>query len=151
MRPRTIILIGLVIVLVASWIPFPSVVVPRWRVQVVDTNEIPCVKQTVSQSWAHYSLSDDFNSDYQKTNAEGFVEFPERTITKNLLQRIVYPIVAYALLLAHGSAGIDAYVGASDPVNAGVFGLKYESTEPLPSRLIIKRCFVDHDIPDKAS
>ena len=137
------------IAFIAAWIPFPTVVVPKWKVRVVDINDIQCVKQTVDQSWAHYSLSANSNSDYQKTDSEGFVEFPERTISKNLIQRIVYPMFAYALLLAHGSAGIEAYVHASEPVNAGVFGLKYEWTKPLPNRLIIKRCFLDHDIPDK--
>lgn len=148
-KRRIITLISFIVILIAASVPFPTVVVPRWRVQVVDINESPCVKQTVSQSWAHYSLSDDSHTDYQKTDVDGFVSFPERTISKNLLQRIVYPIIAYALLLAHGSAGIDAYIYAGEPVNAGVFGLKYDWTEPLPNKLIVKRCFVDHDIPDK--
>jgi hypothetical protein len=139
------------VILVAVWIPFRTVVVPRWRVQVVDFTDSPCVRQTVDESWAHYSLSDESHGDYQKTDSHGFVEFPERTISKNLVQRIVYPIIAYALILAHGSAGIDAYVHASEPVNAGVFGLKYDWMRPMPDKLIIKRCFVDHDIPDKSS
>lgn len=138
-------------ILIAAVFPFPSVVVPLWRVQVLDTNDNVCVRQTVDQSWAHYSFSDVSESDYRKTDPNGFVEFPERTISKNLAQRIVYPIIAYALILAHGSAGIHAYVYASEPVNAGVFGLQYDSMKALPNKLIIKRCFVDNDIPDKVS
>jgi len=153
MRRRTIVLIVLAIVFISAWIPFPSVVVPKWRVRVVDVNNVPCAKQTVDQSWAHYSLWDETNSDYQKTDAEGFVEFPERTITRNLIQRIVYPPLSYLglIITAHADVGISAYVGASEPVNSGVFGLKYDWKGALPDRLIIKRCFVDHDIPEKAS
>jgi len=139
------------VIFIAIWIPFSTVVVPRWRAQVVDINDTPCVKQTVNQTWAHYSLSNDFNTDYQKSDSNGNVEFPERSISKNLIQRIVYTIIAYALVIAHGSVGIHANVYASDPVNAGVFGLEYEPTKSLPDKLIIKRCFVDHDIPDKIS
>ena len=151
MRRRTIAIIVSIVIFIAIWIPFSTVVVPRWRLEVVDINDTPCVKQTVDQSWAHYSLSNDSNTDYQKSDLNGYVEFPERTISKNLIQRIVYPVIAYALIIAHGSTGIHAYVGASEPVNAGVFGLKYDSMRPLPHKLIIKRCFVDHDIPDKTS
>lgn len=150
MSRRSIIGIVLAALFILAWVPFPTIVVPRWKVQVVDINEAPCVNQTVNQSWAHYSLSDDYNSDYLKSDQNGYVEFPARTISKNLVQRIVYPIIAYALLIAHGSAGIHAYVGASEPVNAGVFGLKYDWTKPLPEKLIIKRCFVDYDILDKS-
>jgi len=139
------------VIFIAAGIPFSTVVVPRWRVHVVDVNDNPCAKQTVNQSWAHYSLSSASHTDYQKTDAEGYVEFPERTIRKSLIQRIVYPVIAYALLLAHGSVGVNAYVYASEPVNAGVFGLKYESVNSLPNKLVIKRCFVDHDIPNKTS
>ena len=141
-----------VIAFIAAWIPFSTVVVPEWKVQIVDTSNSPCVKQTAHQFWSHYSLFDDTNSEYRKSNSEGYVVFPERTIARNLIQRVVYPVASYTLLIvtAHADVGISAYVGASEPVNAGVWGLKYDRTEPLPEKLIIKRCFVDHDIPDTA-
>lgn len=145
-RHRHFIALG-IILFVLSLIPFKSTVVPSWRVRVIDLNGSPCFKQSVSGDWGHYSFSNQSSGEYRKTDINGYVEFPERTMRKNLIQRIMNPLWAHLMVIAHGSVGIHAYVYTSGMVGTGVFGLKYKPGKPMPDKIVVERCIEDKDIP----
>jgi hypothetical protein len=109
-----LIFFGCVMVLL---IPFPTTVVPEWRLRLVDEQGKPRAGVQVTQVWKHYSLEwggccD--NEEERWTDGNGFVVFPRRTIWAGLLRRIVFPIWARVLTLAHGGSGIHAYVMVID-------------------------------------
>ena len=77
---RRYIIILIVIVMI---FPFPTTIVPAWKLKVVDGRENICPNKEVTQTWAHYSIyigSGNFQSEDRLTNEEGYVEFPERTV-----------------------------------------------------------------------
>ena len=123
--------------------PFESVVVPAWRLRVVDLEGNPCPDKQVNQGWKHYSLelgAGDYG-EYKFTDGEGYIVFPERTVRASLIRRIFAPVIAHILTIAHGSTGISGYVFAS-----GIKGapwLSYKPGEPLPDTIIVERCRMD--------
>jgi hypothetical protein len=70
------------------------------------------------------------------TDAEGYVDFPERTIRACLLQRILFPAWAALMTLAHGSTGISADItvwGADSYPNEAM----YVPDQPLPEVIVL--------------
>src|SRR6266536_3095031 len=92
-------------VIILAVFPIESTVVPKWRLQVVDVSGTPCANMRVTQSWGHYSLYLDGNdqTDNRVTDTQGNVEFPERTVRAGLARRLVVPVIAHILVIAHGS------------------------------------------------
>ena len=126
--------------LIASFYPIESTVVPKWRLQVVDEQGRGCPGAQVNQGWKHYSLdleAGDYG-EYKSTDADGYVEFPERTIRAGLIRRLVAPMIAHALVIAHGSTGISGYVFASG-MKEGPW-LNYTPGQALPDKIHIDRC-----------
>ena len=146
-RRQGLFFVAVLLLIVFFGYPFESTIVPPWRVRVTDGNGLPCLKQSVSASWAHYSFAAHGNGEYRKTDIDGYVEFPKRTMRKNLLQRIFRPIFAQAMTLAHGSVGISAYLYTHQMVGTGVFGLEYQPGKPMPDKIVVERCIEDKDIP----
>jgi hypothetical protein len=108
-RRQKVILICVIVMLM----PFPTTVVSEWRLRAVDEQGKPLAGLQVKQIWKHYSLEWNGccdNEEDRRTDDNGFVVFPRRTIWAGLLRRIVFPIWAQALTLMHGSTGIHAYV-----------------------------------------
>ena len=135
-----VILIGVVILL----IPFPTTVVPTWKLRVIDLKGNPCANKQVNEGWGHYSLelSETGGSEYRFTDDDGYVEFPERTITANLIWRIIAPVLAFLqAIVAHGSMGISGYV-FSTGMKDGPF-LNYKPGKPLPNQIIVDRCKIE--------
>ena len=120
--------------------PFDSTVVPAWKLQVVDVDENLCGNMRVTQSWGHYSLQLDgwLGSDDRFTDMNGYVEFPERTISASLLRRMVVPVIAHILVIAHGSVGASGAVWASGIKD--VAWLSYKAGKPLPGKMRVEKC-----------
>ncbi len=72
---RPLVLLGcLALVLI---IPFPTEVVPEWRIRIVDEAGKPFAEKFVRQGWAHYSL--EFccgDTEDRWTDGNGYVVFP---------------------------------------------------------------------------
>ena len=121
-------LIALVIsIVIGSIIPYRTVFVPVWRVRVLDENGQPYKGQLVRQFCDNYSLgvSPCSGSDFgRRTDENGYVEFPERTIVASLVFRIIKTLASYLLLLAHGSVGSEIYLDSSGP--GGYRTLRYD-------------------------
>lgn len=135
---RYLVIAIVAVLLVGSLIPYRTVFVPRWRVKVVDENGKPYKGQLVRQFCDNYSLdvspcsNDDAN---QRSDENGYVEFPERVIVANLVFRICKPLLSYVLLLAHGSVGSDIYLDSSGPT--GYRTLRYDPDSGLPPNELV--------------
>lgn len=129
--------------------PFESMVVPSWRVKVIDTNGVACENMPVTEMWGHYSLflSGNFQSADNLTDGEGFVEFPERRVRAIGIRRLVMPVVTRALTIAHGSTGADGAVSTSGLKD--VAWLSYKENAPLPDTARVEKCITPADLLPK--
>jgi hypothetical protein len=137
---RKVILVVGILILIASFYPIESTVVPAWRLQVVDERGKVCTGTQVNEGWKHYSLdleAGDYG-EHKFTDANGYVEFPKRTIKASLIRRIVAPMIAHALVIAHGSTGISGYVFASG-MKEGPW-LDYKPGQALRDRIFVDHC-----------
>lgn len=134
-------LISIVALIVALLIPFPTTVVPEWKLRAIDENGQPVSGIRARQSWKHYSLEWEGccpDMEDRWTDENGHVVFPRRLIWAGLLQRAVFPVLAAVSTLAHGSTGIHAYVMISGD-KEGTKDLDYKLDKPLPQEVIIRR------------
>src|SRR5216683_464277 len=98
-------LIGLAVVMLYPW---ETMVVPEWKVRIVDENGLPLVNTGVREVWQHYSIESRGHRQDLITDKAGYVTFSERTIRAPLALRITRTIVNR--LNPHGSTGPDAFV-----------------------------------------
>jgi hypothetical protein len=77
----------LLIVLLVLIYPFKTVVVPAWRLLVVDEAQRPVTGINVTEHWQHYLLEDEGHEILQRSDEFGEVTFPERSIRASLLRR----------------------------------------------------------------
>lgn len=126
------------VIAIGGLIPFETTVVPTWKVRVVDETGAPYASTRVRQSWAHYTLQTGEHSDTQWTDAEGYANFPQRTLWAGIFSRVVRS--AFAILwsvVAHGGLGIRSYVDSSGP--QGYRSIDWEPGKPLPEKLVLPR------------
>ena len=137
-RKRTVLLAVLGILLfIIMPIPFESVVVPEWKIKVVDSKGNPVPNKEVTQRWQHYSLESMINDHYEKrqTNNEGIVVFPERTIKASLLRRCLAVLAKLLVFLnPHASFGPYSYILSDGKTN----DLYYEGGEIKDKVLIVE-------------
>lgn len=67
--------------------PFQTTVVPVWSLHVVDDQGANVSGINVTQHWQHNLLESIGHEELQKTNDEGRVIFPQRTIRASLFSR----------------------------------------------------------------
>ncbi|SRR6266545_3748443 len=118
--------------------PTRSVTVPSWRLQFVDTTGQPFANIPVRQHWEDSGVEFDSHVADAVTNAEGYVEFPERSLTTIFVAysfaRTLYPewarhsyINQLCDLFDYGSRGAD-YAGQELPSQVT---LRYFSRESI--------------------
>jgi len=135
---RKLVLIPLLVALaVVALYPWESIVVPEWRVRIVDQSGSPLRNTGVREGWQHYSLESRGHEEDLLTDTEGYVTFPRRTIRSPLAVRIVRPIIN-ALNPHHSSGPIaSVIVLAPDYIewsnNATLPG------QPLPQEIVVKK------------
>lgn len=146
---KKILIVALCILIGVAIYPFESMVVPTWRVKVIDTNGAPCESMAVTEMWGHYSLflRGDFQSADDLTDREGIVEFPERRVRAIGIRRVVMPVVTRALTIAHGSTGPDGAVSTSGLKD--VAWLSYKENAPLPDTARVEKCITQASLRPK--
>lgn len=130
--------VPLLILLAVLIYPFETVIVPAWKIRVVDKDGKPVKDDFVKQVWKHYSLELDpgENSEDRRSDDDGYVVFPARTIRASLLKRAVVPALNGLRLQEHASFGPRAYVivwgtdGSPQAVN-------YDQNKPLPTEITL--------------
>jgi hypothetical protein len=129
--------LGLLLI-ISFLVPYPTTVVPEWKIRVIDQDGRPFVGEEVREIWQHYSLESEGHEEERLTDEKGYVVFPERRIWSPLLWRIFSTGIAAALTLAHGSMGVSAWVmviGYS--TNGGT--RDYKPGKPLPGEIVLQR------------
>lgn len=126
MKPPTLVssmeVIGLVTLLLfmCCFIPYTSIGIPQWRLQVLDSSEGAVANAEVHQ-YALFWSRQEIWSETQTTNGQGLATFPARTIRASLARRAFQRIVAHYVHLPYGpsAAAWVCYQG------------RYASTGPL--------------------
>lgn len=95
----------LVLLGVVSLYPFESTVVPSQNILVVSEDWRPIQGAAVRQSWQQYSLESRGHEQDLRTDQNGRVTFPRRTIRASVLMRIVHPISNILTQGIHASFG----------------------------------------------
>jgi len=116
--------------------PFKTTVVPRWNLHVVDEQGASVPEINVTQHWQHNSLESEGHEELLKTDAEGRVVFPERSIRAGLVSRGLKPV--WKLLREGSGAKLGAYASVV------VWGSKqnetsvavYNEDSPPPSQIV---------------
>jgi hypothetical protein len=118
----------------ATLVPYRTVLVPKWRVQLVNKQGVPYAGEMVDQICEHYTYdvnpcllaADDIR---RYTDENGYVEYSEKSFSLSLMSRIVRACKSYFLLIAHGSVGPVVYLQTE---KAGYRSLKYEPGRGAP-------------------
>ena|SRR5688572_6976950 len=142
-RKRYLILAIVCLIIIVMLFPIPSTIVPQWRLQVMDVNGTTCPNMRVTQSWGHYALFIDgnYSSDDRFTDANGYVQFPARTVSATLPRRLMMPVVTRIATIMHGGWGVDSAVWASGIKD--VAWLSYRGGKSLPDKMRVERCLAD--------
>ena len=130
-------------IIVVMLFPIPSTVVPQWRLRVIDVNGTACPNMRVTQSWGHYVLFTDGNSssDDRLTDANGYVQFPKRTVRASVARRLIMRMVTRVATIMHGGWSVSSAVWASGIKD--VAWLDYAPNKPLPDKMRVERCIND--------
>ena len=114
-------------------------IVPRWRLRVVDDSGALVRDIKVTQHWQHYLVEAEGHEELRGPDANGAVDFPERTVRASVASRVL------ARVRRIGSSGTAA---RSDPyASVVVWGNReyetvvavYEPEAPLPAEVVAHR------------
>lgn len=130
--------IALVIALV---IPFETTVVPAASVRIVDDGNHPAANILVKQEWKDVTIEDEMHVDFLKTDENGAVNFPNRTVRTFLLKRIINTTWRILTQGPHASIGtygtLTAY-GNGNPYVWGWVGY-HRNGRKWPNEMQLKR------------
>ena len=119
--------------------PFKTVMVPEWKVRVVDEKGIPYKQKLVRQFCDNYTLDlqpCSYSPDSAKyTDDDGYITFPERAYSTPLLLRAFLTAKSLVMVLAHGSLGTSVYIDSSGP--NGYKTLRYQGAGKPPDILVL--------------
>jgi hypothetical protein len=101
-------------VLILSFIPFPTELIPELELQVVDAKNQPLPAVNTEQNWKNYTFFWTEGFEERCTDAAGVVVYPRRLLWASAFSRVVFPVLAQVGTLIHGSAGTNFYVRVFD-------------------------------------
>jgi hypothetical protein len=136
-RLVAVVLVSIIAVLL--FLPIHTILVPEWKIRVIDERGNPYRGKMVRQSCSNYILGihpcEESGDATQYTDDNGYVIFPERKITASLLSRLVRTVFHFIVQNIHGGWGIHISVDSSGP--QGYKRLDYKPGEPFPSEFIL--------------
>lgn len=130
---------------IASTYPVESTICPPWTIQVIDNNGQPLGGAFVRQVWQHYSVESRSQEQDARTDANGYVSFPERTVRASILSNLLGAIVNTFTQGVHASYGPHTNVIAYGKVVNGKRlegSISYSPGMPLPQQLVTR----SHDL-----
>ena len=124
---------------IALLYPFKSTVCPAWTIQVVDNAGNPLKGAWVIQYWQHYTVESSGHRQDAKTDKNGYVSFPKRTIRASLLFRTL-GVISKTMSggFIRSSYGPDTFIAAYGEIVDGnrlEGSASYKVGQPLPTRL----------------
>jgi hypothetical protein len=101
MKPNRKVPLALSAVLVAAllFLPWNSTVAPRIRIQVLDETGSPAAGVRVEQEWEYFAIGSDRHREISKTDAEGYVAFPQRSVKISAVRKMLSFVIS---LRPHG-------------------------------------------------
>jgi hypothetical protein len=144
LNKRKIALFVLPMILFAASLPITieSTVVPAWSIQVTDQQGNPIQGALVRQIWQNYSIEDQGHEQDLRSDNNGQVSFPRRTIRASIFTRTIHPILNALQQGVHASFGVDASIGAfADDRDGWVY---YHPHEPLPEQVVLHKSLADN-------
>lgn len=134
------------IVLFLLFMPFPTEMIPEWKMLVVDNKNKPLSNVRTEQNWKNYTFFATQGYDSKCTNSKGKVVYPSRYLWAGTLSRIVSPLWANVMTLAHGGTGTSAHIVLADPHYSSDFiywrereKIYSREREPLPEKIVAKQ------------
>ena len=121
--------------------PFETMVVPAWRIRVVDMVGAPVGGFPVSQHWQHHSVERRGHQQVLVTDNDGYVNFPRRTVRGSLMLRVLKPIFNILTQGVHVDLGIYAYIvpHMTREYQSLSVGFSYSPNEPLSNEILVRR------------
>ena len=126
---------AILVALLGFFYPFETTVVPEWKVRVVDERMKPLSNLVVREQWRNHSVEFHGHIDDRKTDSDGSVFFPRRTVRASLIFRIAGWTVSH--LNVHGESGpkastlvLGSYLTSSNS--------DYSPEKPLPEVIIVR-------------
>jgi hypothetical protein len=108
-----LLLFGIILLAALLLAPWKTVVAPAARVRVFDESGNPARGVVVKQEWQYIAVGADHEyKEYSRTDADGYVAVPARTLRIAMLQRVLgafrmivtpHGVGAHARLWAHGA------------------------------------------------
>ncbi len=137
-RVRATIGILLLLLILALLYPFKTTYVPAWPIRVTNQERAPVSRINITEHWQYALLEDAAQEETQKTDDDGRVSFPARSIRANLLQR-VWAAVTRKKEGAPGTKRLP-------PASIVIWGSKdhettvavYKTSEAPPTELIVR-------------
>lgn len=86
--------------------PFESIMIPAKSVLVVTEDGRPIQDVVVRQVWQNYSIESESYEEDLRTDENGRVTFPKRTIRASLARRILHPILNVVRQGVHAGFGV---------------------------------------------
>jgi hypothetical protein len=115
--------------------PFETMVVPEWKIRIVDAMSKPVPNIVVSEQWRNHSVEFHGHNEERTTDSEGYVSFPRRTVRASLMFRVVGSTLA--TLNVHGESGpkastlvLGSYLTSSDS--------DYSPDKPSPEVIVVR-------------
>jgi hypothetical protein len=101
-------------ILVISFIPFPTELIPEMKLQIVDVKNQPLPNVNTEQNWKNYTFFGVEGAEERCSDAGGTVVYPRRVLWASAFSRIAFPVLAQLGTIIHGSTGTDSYVRVFD-------------------------------------
>ncbi len=120
MRKRVALAVLGVGVLAYSLVPRTVVIVPAWRVEVVDSDGRPYPNVKVVESWVHYAKRHVPEYEVRRANSAGVVVFVERTVRLTGLDELMGAARSIQRLGINASFGRSAWITVSEPASKGM-------------------------------
>jgi len=130
MRKRIPLLVFGLAALAFSMVPRTVVIVPAWRIEVIDSSGRPYPNVKVVESWVHYATRNVPEYEERRSDSTGIVVFGERTVRLRWIDEVTGAFLAIARLGIHASFGRSAWVTVSEPASdgMGVPALRHRAT-----------------------
>ena len=132
---KRIALLGALLFTVGLVVPSESVTVPAWRYRVVNDSGAPVADAFTRQHWQDYSLEAAGHEQDSRSDADGWVSFPERRMRAATWRRLFGPARNAVLQGVHASYGPHSFVLA---MHEGYEGwLDYDPGKAPPQKLVL--------------
>ena len=136
MKFRTVLIVFLGLGLIGSLFPFETVVVPEWKIQVVEKSGQPLSAVPLRETWKDYSIEAEGHEEALASDTNGIVIFGKRTVKANLWMRIFKTTAN--MINPHGSTGPTASIYVLAPFKAISEEPSYTPGQPLTNRITVE-------------